>query len=59
MSHALSLDNHIEALREKHQNIEALLDKELTRPLPNQEKVHELKKKKLELKDEIIKYDMN
>ena len=59
MSHALSLDNHIEALKDKHNKIESLLEDELNRPLPDQDTVHELKKQKLELKDEIQKLIVN
>jgi hypothetical protein len=50
----MSLHDRIEALREKHALLERALDEEIHRPLPNQETVHDLKRQKLRIKDEIV-----
>ena len=49
----MSVQDRIEALREKHASLERTLDEEIHRPLPNQETVHDLKRQKLRIKDEI------
>jgi hypothetical protein len=51
---AMSVQDRIEALREKHASLERALDEEIHRPLPNQEAVHDLKRQKLRIKDEIF-----
>ena len=49
----MSVQDRIEALREKHASLERALDEEVHRPLPNQDAVHDLKRQKLRIKDEI------
>jgi hypothetical protein len=49
----MSVQDHIEALRERHASLERALDEEIHRPLPNQDAVHDLKRQKLRIKDEI------
>ena len=44
---------HIEALRSKHAELEALIDEEEKRPAPDDIKLHELKREKLRIKDEL------
>jgi hypothetical protein len=51
---AMSVQDRIEALREKHALLERALDEEIHRPLPNQDTVHDLKRQKLRIKDEIF-----
>lgn len=46
-------DARLEALRTKHAEIENLLVEEEGRPLPDFNIVHELKRKKLKIKDEL------
>ncbi len=46
-------DARLEALRTKHAEIENLLVEEERRPLPDFNIVHELKRKKLKIKDEL------
>ena len=46
-------DARHEALRTKHAEIEHFLFEEERRPLPNFDLVHELKRKKLKIKDEL------
>jgi hypothetical protein len=50
----MSVHDRIEALREKHALLERALDEEIHRPSPNQETVHDLKRQKLRIKDEIV-----
>jgi hypothetical protein len=49
----MSVQDRIEALREKHALLERALDEEIHRPLPNQATVHDLKRQKLRIKDQI------
>ena len=44
---------HVEELASKHAALEALIGEEEHRPLPDVIRIHELKKEKLRLKDEI------
>jgi len=49
----MSVQDRIEALREKHASLERALDEEIHRPLPDQDAVHDLKRQKLRIKDEL------
>jgi hypothetical protein len=53
----MSVHDRIEALREKHAMLERALDEENHRPLPNQDMVHDLKRQKLRIKDEIFQLE--
>ena len=53
----MSVQDRIEALREKHAMLERALDEENHRPLPNQDTVHDLKRQKLRIKDEIFQLE--
>jgi hypothetical protein len=53
----MSLHDRIEALREKHASLERAIDEETHRPMPNQEAVHDLKRQKLRIKDEIAQLE--
>ena len=44
-------ENHLSALRLKHAELEAQLEQEETRPHPDDDLIHRLKKQKLHLKD--------
>ena len=50
----MSLHDRIGALREKHASLERAIDEETRRPLPNQDAIHDLKRQKLRIKDEIV-----
>jgi hypothetical protein len=50
----MSTPDRIDALKQRHQVLEQAIDDENARPAPNEEVLHELKKKKLRLKDEIL-----
>jgi hypothetical protein len=53
----MSVQDRIEALREKHASLERAIDDEIHRPLPNQETVHDLKRQKLRIKDQIFQLE--
>ena len=53
----MSLQDRIEALKEKHAALERALDDENKRPLPDQDAVHDLKRQKLRIKDEICQLE--
>ena len=53
----MSVQDRIEALKEKHASLERALDEEVHRPLPNQDAVHDLKRQKLRIKDEIFQLE--
>jgi hypothetical protein len=50
-------DPHIEALLAKHRKLEEAIAEEITRPHPDDVKLHEMKREKLKLKDEIAGHD--
>ena len=49
-------DARHESLRFKHAQIEHILTEEERRPLPDYNLVHELKRKKLKIKDELQRF---
>lgn len=49
----MSLMDRIETLKSRHAALEQAIHDEFTRPHPDDELLHELKKRKLKLKDEI------
>jgi hypothetical protein len=53
----MSLQDRIEALKEKHAALERALDEENKRPLPNQDAIYDLKRQKLRIKDEIYQLE--
>ena len=49
----MPMQEHIESLRSKHARLEALIEEELHRPLPDQGVISRLKKEKLKIKEQI------
>lgn len=49
----MSTLSHIEALQDKHAHLEQIIEKEQLRPDPDEARIHELKREKLKIKDEI------
>ncbi len=49
----MSIEGRINMLRGKHEDLEAKLDNENSRPKPDEDALRSLKHKKLEIKDEI------
>ena len=53
----MSLQDHIEALRAKHAELERAIDEENRRPLPSADAISDLKRQKLRIKDEIFQLE--
>ncbi len=51
----MSTVDHIEALKVKHATLEQAIHHESTRPYPDDDTICSLKKRKLQIKDEIIR----
>jgi hypothetical protein len=45
--------HEIETLKEKHASLKQAIDRESARPLPDDTTIHSLKKKKLQIKDQL------
>src|SRR5690349_2324446 len=54
---AMSLQDRIESLRARHRSLEDAIDQEIHRPLPNDDLLHDLKRQKLRIKDEIVQLE--
>jgi hypothetical protein len=50
----MSLKDRIEALRERHAELERAIDEESRHPLPDQDAISDLKRQKLRIKDELF-----
>lgn len=50
------MDTHLSALETKHATLEKSIDAENCRPVPDNLKIAELKREKLRLKEEILRY---
>ena len=48
--------SHMSALMEKHAGLERQIQEELTRPAPDDALLHDLKKRKLRIKDQITEH---
>ncbi len=53
----MSMQDRIEALKEKHASLERAIDEETHRPSPNQDTITDLKRQKLRIKDEIFQLE--
>ena len=51
----MSMQAHLAELERRHKTLETEIEKELLHPAADEAHLHELKKKKLRLKDEIAK----
>jgi len=51
----MSTVDHIEALKAKHASLEHAITEENSRPHPNDDEICSLKKRKLQIKDEITR----
>ena len=49
----MSVTEHLDSLKAKHLDLEQLIEPEEARPRPDEVKIHELKRQKLRIKDEI------
>lgn len=59
MSHYSGLESHIQSLESKHHDVEAMIEDELKRPHPDDQRLHELKKEKLKIRDEMMKHKIH
>ncbi|MBP9693243.1 MAG: YdcH family protein [Alphaproteobacteria bacterium] len=59
MSHYSGLENHIQSLESKHHDVETMIEDELKRPHPDDHRLHELKKEKLKIRDEMMKHKIH
>ena len=55
----MSVTDHIQTLKRKHAELETELEYENSRPMPDSAAVADLKRKKLAIKDEIVKLSEN
>lgn len=53
----MSLQDRLQTLKEQHAALDRALEEENRRPLPNQDAVHDLKRQKLRIKDEIYQLE--
>jgi hypothetical protein len=53
----MSLEDRIEALKQKHALLERAIDEENARPLPNRDAISDLKRQKLRIKDELFQLE--
>ena len=53
----MSLDALLDSLRAKHRHLEALIEAELRRPLPDRIRLGRLKKEKLRIKERIVQLE--
>lgn len=51
----MAMDDRIESLKTKHANLEEQITVENTKPHPDDDLIHDLKKQKLRIKDELAK----
>lgn len=49
----MSATGHVEALKSRHQELDHLLSQERRRPRPDDDQIAQIKRKKLEIKDEL------
>ncbi len=50
------VESHASALQAKHARVDAQLRQEQGRPMPDEVRIHDLKRKKLALKDELTEH---
>ena len=51
----MTMDERVESLKSKHASLEASIQSEGNRPRPDDAMIHELKRQKLRIKDEIVR----
>lgn len=53
----MSIQNRIESLKAKHAALESAIELEARRPIPDNAHLHDLKRRKLLIKDEMSRID--
>ena len=51
----MSIEARLDSLKARHADLEEALHTEQVRPAPDEERLHDLKRKKLALKDEMVR----
>ncbi len=51
----MTVETRVEALKSRHIELERKLEDEGSRPMPDEELLHTIKREKLQLKDEIMR----
>ena len=51
----MTMEERVESLKSKHASLEQMLQSETGRPRPDDTTIHELKREKLRIKDEIVR----
>ena len=51
----MTMDERIESLKSQHASLEATIQSEVCRPRPDDNVIHDLKRQKLRIKDEIVR----
>ena len=51
----MTVQDHILSLKAKHAELEQAIESEYSRPLPDEVFLHDLKRQKLRIKDEIVR----
>lgn len=51
----MSLEDRVKKLEEKHEDLDKVLAEEESRPLPDNIVIHDIKRQKLAIKDEIMR----
>ena len=49
----MALEAHLQSLNQRHQELDSMLTSEMKHPHPDDTRVHELKRMKLRIKDQI------
>ncbi|MBR9972073.1 YdcH family protein [Magnetospirillum sulfuroxidans] len=52
----MSLQDRIESLRARHAALDTAIESETRRPLPDESQIADLKRKKLRIKDELLRF---
>ena len=52
----MSLQDRIESLRARHAALDTAIESETRRPLPDEVQIADLKRKKLRIKDELLRF---
>ncbi|HUI16092.1 MAG TPA: YdcH family protein [Alphaproteobacteria bacterium] len=53
----MNIAERIDSLKAKHAALDAAIEEENNRPLPDATKIHDLKRQKLKIKDEMAQID--
>lgn len=52
----MNVEVHLQTLQDRHANLEKAIQDEMMRPHPNESQVSDLKRQKLHVKEEIVRF---